>query len=125
MTMQRPPVSRNRDPRELLMGAHKVLNGTESVLDGYRSIVVAALLRQSIELVWEQRLEDLGVDCTITKKSGFLCLDAATDDPEIVRQAYGAWKQLSDACHGTSYELAPSNTDLERLIGVIARFIGK
>ena len=111
------------DPRQLLMTANKVLESNDGVFDGCRTVTAAALIRQAVELAVDVRLAGLGVGRT-NKRTAFLCLAAVEDDPAKVRQLHHTWAQLSDACHATSYELAPSHETVKGWMSTVARFIG-
>lgn len=111
------------DPRKLLMDADRVLESEASVFDGRRSSIAAILTRQAIESALDFRLAQLEVSPRITKRAGFVCLELTDGDPDAIRQVHLAWNQLSDACHATSYDLAPSHQAMKRWIKTAARFV--
>ena len=106
------------------MNADALLDQAERILHGTspnRNRMACWLARSGLEEVVRSRLIELGVlTGAASMRSLLTCLEVATaDEPSVAQRAEYAWSRLSSSCHHHAYELTPTATEAERLIGVV------
>lgn len=80
--------------------------------------------RAALEEAVRQQLQDAGHPVgTASMRSMLACLESATgpSTPQLARDANYAWIGLSQASHHHAYELAPTVTEVQHLLRLVAR----
>ena len=106
------------------MNASVLLDQAEQILRGTspnRNRMACWIARSALEDVVRSRLIQQGQPTgAASMRSALTCLEVATpDEPSVAQRAEYAWSGLSSSCHHHAYELTPTATEAERLIGVV------
>ncbi len=111
------------EPKQLLTAARVVAKKDEPVLANRWQVTSAALARQSVELGVTQWLAERDVHIDRNHKVEFLCVEALHDDPALAAELHHVWCRLSEACHAMSYDMPPTEEQLNRWYEVIEQFL--
>jgi len=111
-------------PTELLAAARDLLTRADPKTAGLWPRAAALLARQALEQALDEywRSRQLPLDQLPTHPQ-LICLREYLHDAGLAGSVNHAWNALSQACHHHPYELAPSLTDLQRHMLVVAEVI--
>ena len=110
---------------QLLKAAKVVATKDEAVLMNRWQVTSAALARQAIEFAVSDWLAVRDIHVDRNHKVEFLCLESLHSDPALAAELHHVWCRLSEACHAMSYDMPPTQNQLERWHAVIDRFLKK
>ena len=107
----------------LLKLAHVIMTKPEGIMVDRWPRAAAALGRQAIEdamnAFWKQT-EPAIADASM--RAQLLSLPVYFPDEAMAESVSSTWAALSRACHYHPYELPPTQTELEGLLGIVTRF---
>ncbi|MDR7304213.1 hypothetical protein [Haloactinomyces albus] len=107
-------------PARLLVGARAVLEGTTSIPRHRAPRAAAFLGRQALEDITRAlcRAENTPADAA-TMRTRLILLRARMSS-SVAENLQAAWYGLSRACHHHAFELSPTETEIRRLVELVA-----
>jgi hypothetical protein len=105
--------------------AQRLLDRPDARTAGLWPRAAALLARQALEQALDEywRSRQLPLDQLPTRPQLICLREYLHDDAGLAGSVNHAWNALSQACHHHPYELAPSLTDLQRHMLVVADLI--
>lgn len=110
-------------PHNLLQAAKVVATKDEGVLANRWQVTSAALARQAIELAVADWLGEHDVHVDRNHKVEFLCLESLHPNTALAAELHHVWCRLSEVCHAMSYDMPPTEQQLQQWWAVVETFL--
>ena len=106
-------------PLQLIDLADSVLDRTVPVPGGRAARSASVIARQALEQLVEDQCASLLPDNARPSMRSRLIVLRELGPGGVGATAESAWSQLSDACHHSAYELAPSAAHVRELVSLV------